>query len=70
MIIAGLAGFAAGVAVGILFAPDKGSVTRKKVKEDLLEYAGDLENYLSENIDDLKSAFKEDKTDRQDKTTP
>ena len=69
-IIAMFAGFAAGVAVGLLFAPDKGTVTRKKLKKNFLEFAGDLEKSLSDNLDDLKSVFKENKADHQNETNP
>jgi len=66
IIIAGIAGFAAGVAVGILFAPDKGSKTRKKLKENFFEFAADLEKILSENSEELKSSFNEEKVEHPD----
>lgn len=56
-ILAGLTGFAAGVVVGILFAPDKGTQTRKKLKENFNELADQLHEELSEEIDEIKATL-------------
>ncbi|WP_276482267.1 YtxH domain-containing protein [Paraflavitalea pollutisoli] len=42
MLLAFAAGAAAGVAAGILFAPDKGSETRRKMRESGEDLASDL----------------------------
>jgi gas vesicle protein len=62
VILAVVAGFIAGVAAGLLFAPDKGSVTRKKLKKNLLDLTEGIEKNLTENLDGLKSVFTGDKT--------
>lgn len=58
------AGFAAGAIAGILFAPDKGEITRGKVREKANELGDDVaEKYdeeitrLQRKIDDLKNRF-------------
>jgi len=58
------AGFAAEAIAGILFAPDKGEITRGKVREKANELGDDVaEKYdeeierLQNKIDDLKDRF-------------
>ncbi len=48
-----IAGATAGVAIGILFAPDKGTATRKKVKEQAKKISNEAKDNLSHKIDDL-----------------
>jgi gas vesicle protein len=59
VIVAGIAGLAAGVAIGILFAPTKGSKTRKRIKKKLLEFADSMEDRFSEKIQDLRTVITE-----------
>ncbi|MDQ3048124.1 MAG: YtxH domain-containing protein [Bacteroidota bacterium] len=49
LVLGVLAGAAAGVILGVLFAPDKGSETRKKIAKKGAESADDLKEKL-ENI--------------------
>ena len=78
IVLAGLAGLAAGIVVGVLMAPNKGSKTRKRLKkkfkdmEDLFK-----ESNLADKLNSLKSIFMKNKgdnlenevpTDNQDKT--
>jgi gas vesicle protein len=48
-----LAGFAAGAALGILFAPDKGSVTRGKISKKGKDYADNVGEKYHELADEL-----------------
>ncbi len=47
-----LAGLAAGALVGILFAPDKGSSTRKKIVDKGEEYVDNLKERISSILKD------------------
>jgi len=48
-----LAGVAAGALIGILFAPDKGSDTRKKIAKKGKDYADDLTVKLNDLMEDV-----------------
>jgi len=58
-----LAGAAIGATLGILFAPDKGSSTRRKIVKKGDEYADNLEEKLNEFISSIKEKFETIKED-------
>jgi len=65
-----LAGAAAGVLAGILFAPDKGTETRKKISKKSGEAADSLKHKFNDFVDGLKETYataKESVDDAADK---
>ena len=52
-----LAGIAAGATLGILFAPDKGSTTRRKIAQKGDDYADELGEKFNEFIDSISDKF-------------
>ncbi|MFN3639391.1 MAG: YtxH domain-containing protein [Flavobacterium sp.] len=54
-----IAGAATGALLGILFAPDKGSETRKKIAKKSKQYGEDLKDKYNEIVDDISSKFKD-----------
>jgi gas vesicle protein len=52
-----LAGVAVGATLGILFAPDKGSNTRRKISSKGNAYAQDLEEKFNEFIEGITKQF-------------
>ena len=53
-----LAGVAAGAVLGILFAPDKGSNTRKKIVSKGEDYADDVKEKFNDAIDAITDKYK------------
>jgi gas vesicle protein len=52
-----LGGVAAGALLGILFAPDKGSNTRKKIADKSNDYADGLKEKLDDFIETITEKF-------------
>jgi len=57
VLLAGITGLAAGVAIGLLFAPAKGSKTRKRMKKRLMSLAETIEDDVTDKLGALKSVF-------------
>ena len=54
-----MAGLAAGLVIGVLFAPEKGSVTRKIIAEKGDEYAEGLKEKFSDFVDEISRKCEE-----------
>lgn len=61
-----LAGAAAGAMLGILFAPEKGSTTRKKILSKGEEYADELKEKFNEFVDKVTEKFESAKVEVKD----
>jgi gas vesicle protein len=61
-----LAGVAAGALLGVLFAPDKGSVTRKKISRKSDDYADALKEKFDEFLDSVSEKFDDVKEEVSD----
>ena len=61
-----LAGLAAGTVLGILFAPEKGSDTRKKISKKGKDLTDSLKDKFNEFLDSVSEKFEEVKEEVSD----
>jgi gas vesicle protein len=66
VLLAGITGLAAGVAIGLLFAPAKGSKTRKRLKRRLMSLADFIEDDVNDKLGALKSVFAGQQEEEED----
>ncbi len=57
IVLGALAGLAAGAVLGILFAPEKGSRTRKKISNMGQDYAADITDKFNDFIEVVNDKF-------------
>jgi gas vesicle protein len=57
VLIGVLAGVAAGATLGILYAPEKGSATRKRFSRKSYDYTDELESKFNDLIDNITEQF-------------
>lgn len=58
-----LAGVAVGALVGVLFAPDKGCETRRKISKKSHDVAEDIKERFSKIVDDLAGRYEKASTE-------
>lgn len=61
-----LAGAAIGAIAGILFAPDKGSETRKKIAKNTSDMGDHLKSSFNDFVDTVKDKYRHAKNEAED----
>ncbi len=63
VVIGALAGVAVGALLGVLFAPDKGTETRKKITKKSKDTTESLKNKFNEFVDNISEHFEKAKSE-------
>ena len=63
VVLGTVAGVAVGAVLGVLFAPEKGSVTRQQIADKGNEYADELKSKYREFADSIAEKFESTKED-------
>ena len=66
VVLGTVAGLAVGAVLGILFAPEKGSVTRKQIMDKGNDYADDFKSKYNEFANSISEKFQSVKQDGQE----
>lgn len=66
-LVAILAGGAIGAVIGVLFAPEKGSVTRERIKAEAINAKDNLEHRLSDLESKVKQTVSDEKVSLEEK---
>jgi gas vesicle protein len=61
VVVVALTGVAVGALVGILFAPNKGSVTRRKISRKSAHAVDDVKDKFSDLMEGISDKFEEEK---------
>lgn len=70
VVIGALAGVAVGALLGVLFAPDKGTETRKKISKKSKDTSESLKNKFNEFVDNISEHFEKVKPEASEMKEP